>query len=114
MSYILKFRIINPEWVSVDIYGANIIISDIPFPPPETSPLLLWWNQNPSSGSGIIVHECLAKLDIEFGDAPEEDLAYINPDIMGHFPTCTQVGPPNSFISHGCPSWLFFGGLVDW
>jgi hypothetical protein len=104
----------NPEWVSVDIYGSNIIIREQPWPPPETSPLFSWWLQNPTApGSGIIVHECLPKADLEFGDAPEEDLAYLNPNIMGHFPTCTQVGPPNSFISHGCPSWLFFGGYVD-
>ena len=65
-------------------------------------------------GSGIIVHECLPKGtggDFDFGDAPEEDTAYLNPVIIGHFPTCTQVGP-NEWISHGCPNSLFFGGTV--
>jgi hypothetical protein len=66
-------------------------------------------------GSGIIVHECLPKGtggDFDFGDAPEEDTAYLNPVIIGHFPTCTQVGP-NEWISHGCPNSLFFGGTID-
>lgn len=100
----------NPEWVSVDVFGQNLIISQDPTPPPVESPLYFWWVQNPGPG-GIIVHECLATED--YGDAPEEDTAYIRPVIIGHFPTCTQVGPPNSYISHGCPSALFFGAFVD-
>jgi hypothetical protein len=60
---------------------------------------------------GIIVHECLGGS--EFGDAPEEDTAYIDPVTIGYFPTCVNVGPVNSHVIHGCPSALFFGGLVD-
>jgi hypothetical protein len=98
----------NPEWVSVDLFGNNILISMQPIAPPPGSPLLTWWDGGPG---GTIVHECLATT--EFGDAPEGDTAYINPVVIGNFPTCTQVGPPNSFIVHGCPSNLFFGAFVD-
>jgi hypothetical protein len=100
----------NPEWVSVDIFGQNIIIEMAPIQPPPESPLLPWWLLSPGPG-GTIVHECLSSE--EYGDAPEGDTAYINPVIIGNFPTCTQVGPLNSFIVHGCPSNLFFGALVD-
>lgn len=98
----------NPEWVSVDIFGQNIVISMQPIAPPPESPLYYWWDGGPG---GTIVHECLAST--EYGDAPEGDTAYINPVIIGNFPTCTQVGQPNSFIEHGCPSNLFFGAFVD-
>jgi hypothetical protein len=102
----------NPEWVSVDIYGQNIIISMYSNAPPTGSPLSQWWD---GGNGGTIVHECLPKgngTEFDFGDAPENDTAYIENLVMGNFPTCTQVGP-NGFISHGCPSKLFFGGYVD-
>jgi hypothetical protein len=110
----------NPEWLSVDIMGVNIAIYPEPIPPPETSPeLLYWWNWalaqygTPPPG-GIVVHECVPKAMKEFGDAPEMDTAYLPPPVViGHFPTCMQVGPVNSYISHGCPNPLFFGGLID-
>lgn len=98
----------NPEWVSVDIFGSFIWILMDPIPPPLESPLFPWWDGGPG---GTIVHECLATE--EFGDAPEGDTAYIWPVVIGNFPTCTQVGPANSFISHNCPSALFFGAFVD-
>jgi len=98
----------NPAWVSVDIFGQNIMIEMAAIPPPAGSPLLAWWDGLPG---GTIVHECLASA--EYGDAPEGDTAYINPVVIGNFPTCTQVGPPNSFIVHGCPSNLYFGAFVD-
>jgi hypothetical protein len=50
----------NPEWVSVDIWGQNIIILNEVRQPPMDSPLLYWWMQNPQRG-GILVHECLPK-----------------------------------------------------
>jgi len=52
----------NPEWVSVDIWGSNIIILNElnASEPPHTSPLYNWWLQNPQPG-GILVHECLPK-----------------------------------------------------
>lgn len=105
----------NPEWVSVDIFGYNIwIISEMMMPPVNSS-LYPWWLSSPGPG-GIIVHECLAAENgtgLDFGDAPEGDTAYINPVVLGNFPTCLQVGPVNSFISHGCQNPLFFGGLID-
>lgn len=98
----------NPEWVSVDIFGLNIIIVMEPIPPPLESPLYPWWDGGPG---GTIVHECLALQ--EFGDAPEGAVAYLGNNQIGNFPTCTQVGPVGSFIKHGCPNALFFGGMMD-
>jgi hypothetical protein len=68
----------NPEWVSVDIWGENIIIEQAPISPPAWSQLLPWWN--PLMPGGIIVHECLPKagtfLDpIDFDDNCE--VAYV-------------------------------------
>ncbi len=100
----------NPEWISVDIFGNNIQVLQQPVPPPPESPLSAWYDGGPG---GIIVHECLFKGDYDFGDAPENDTAYINPVVIGNFPTCIMVGTANSFIAHGCPSALFFGAFVD-
>jgi hypothetical protein len=100
----------NPEWVSVDIFGLNILISMDIQAPPATSPLFSLWDGGPG---GTIVHECLPTGDYDFGDAPEGDTAYIDPVVIGNFPTCIDVGPANSYISHGCPSALFFGAFVD-
>jgi hypothetical protein len=113
----------NPEWLSVDILGDNISIPEEPIPPPPGSPeLFYWWNYvmaqsgTPPPG-GIVVHECVPKqgggIEYDYGDAPEGDTAYHKNAVIGNFPTCTQVGPVNSFISHGCSGTLFFGGLVD-
>lgn len=51
----------NPEWVSVDIWGDNILIEKFNMPPPAwASPALLtYWE--PWMEGGIIVHECLPK-----------------------------------------------------
>ena len=96
----------NPEWVSVDIRGANFQIYKNDSIPGE-------WSE--------IVHWCYAKPQdpdsVEMGDAPEGDsvntvLAYL-PSTWGFFPTCVTIGPPGSYISHGQPSPAFFGGMVD-
>ena len=67
----------NPEWVSVDIWGDNIIIEPIDMPPPPGSALFPYWDPFSMIG-GIIVHECLPKagtfLDpIDFDDNCEVD-----------------------------------------
>ncbi len=49
----------NPEWVSVDLWGENIIIEQVPASPPAGSPLLTYWL--PGMPGGLIVHECLPK-----------------------------------------------------
>ena len=49
---------LNPEWVSVDIWGYNIVIPNMEITPPDNSPLRNWWVANPGPG-GIIVHDCL-------------------------------------------------------
>lgn len=53
----------NPEWVSVDVYGLNLVIPSGQMPAPTNSEIGLesWWLQNPGNGGGIIVHECLPK-----------------------------------------------------
>jgi hypothetical protein len=50
----------NPRWVSVDLYGVNVQIVYELTPPPDTSALYSWWQQNPQRG-GILLHECLPK-----------------------------------------------------
>ena len=49
----------NPEWVSLDVWGDNIIIEMAPMAPPAESPLFEWWQ--PTMMGGIIVHECLPR-----------------------------------------------------
>lgn len=111
----------NPEWLSVDVIGDNISLPEEPMPPPPTSEeLFYWWNfvlnqTDTIPPGGIVVHECVPKQggdNLDWGDAPEGDTAYIDPMVIGKFPTCAQVGP-NSFIIHGCPNALFFGGMMD-
>ena len=46
-----------PEWISIDLWGENILILDVGDPPPAGSPLEEWWV--PGSTGGILVHECL-------------------------------------------------------
>jgi C1A family cysteine protease len=48
----------------------------------------------------------------DYGDAPEGALAYPASGVIGQFPTCTNVGPPGSFIRHN-NFGAFFGPLVD-
>lgn len=110
----------NPDWISVDVWGQNFIIPmEQPLPPPD-SPLFPWISPwwNPAEPGGIIIHECVppdpADLNYEFGDAPDQSLAYIDGTI-GDFPTCIRAIPTdyNDYISHPCPNPLFFGGWVD-
>ncbi len=58
----------NPEWVSIDIWGENILIEQIPLSPPPGSPLLAWWN--PLMTGGLIVHECLPKTSMSLWSGP--------------------------------------------
>lgn len=55
--------------------------------------------------------------DFDFGDAPEEYVAYPGiPPVIGWFPTCINVGAPGTYISHGtcvCVSGGYFGMLKD-
>jgi len=43
----------------------------------------------------------------DYGDAPEQALAY-STGVVGQFPTCINVGPPGSYIQHGL-GWARFG-----
>ena len=40
-------------------------------------------------------------VEIDFGDAPEEAIAYPSKGVTGMFPTCINSGLPGSFIRHG-------------
>ncbi|MBN1338860.1 MAG: hypothetical protein JXA03_06015 [Bacteroidales bacterium] len=40
-------------------------------------------------------------VEIDFGDAPEEAIAYPSKGVQGMFPTCINSGLPGSFIRHG-------------
>lgn len=51
----------NPAWVSVDIWGENILIEKYPMAPPDTSLLFQYWL--PGMKGGMIIHECLPKPD---------------------------------------------------
>ncbi|MBE0663293.1 MAG: S8 family peptidase [Bacteroidales bacterium] len=48
----------------------------------------------------------------DFGDAPEGTLAYPASGVLGQFPTCINVGLPNSWIQHS-NFGAFFGPSVD-
>ncbi|MBE0663292.1 MAG: T9SS type A sorting domain-containing protein [Bacteroidales bacterium] len=50
--------------------------------------------------------------EFDFGDAPEDALAYPASGMLGQFPTCINVGPPGSFIQHN-NFGAFFGPSVD-
>ncbi len=49
----------------------------------------------------------------EWGDAPEGAIAYpfLNPQVLGQFPTCNNVGPA-SYVYHGQLCWSHFPGLA--
>ncbi|MBN2357507.1 T9SS type A sorting domain-containing protein [candidate division KSB1 bacterium] len=49
----------------------------------------------------------------DFGDAPENALAYPESGVMGRFPTC-KTGGPAGFIRHDPPGHRYFGGTVDY
>lgn len=53
-------------------------------------------------------HPCEEEV-FDFGDAPEEALAY-STGVIGQYPTCINVGPPGSFIQHGLGSARFGPG----
>ena len=67
--------------------------------------------------------DCLAAIqaltpqnDREYGDAPENALAYPNLGVIGQFPTCVASGAPGTFVSHaagGAPP-VYFGPTVDY
>ncbi len=58
----------NPEWVSIDIWGENILIEQMPMSPPPGSPLLTYWL--PSMPGGIVVHECLPENTVSTWSGP--------------------------------------------
>lgn len=56
----------------------------------------------------------MPQIAADYGDAPEGELAYISPIIIGNFPTCENTGPLGSFIRHEPNPGLFFGPTVDY
>lgn len=51
--------------------------------------------------------------DKDYGDAPEDTLAYPGLGVNGQFPTCVGSGPPNHFVSHGLGEMIFWGPMKD-
>lgn len=49
---------------------------------------------------------------MEYGDAPEDALAYPPMGVMGFFPTCVNTGPAG-FVGHGPAGTAYFGPSVD-
>ena len=69
-----------------------------------------------TANNGMVVFECdctPAGQDQDLGDAPEGALAYPAAGTMGQFPTCMNVGPPLTFVSHGL-GWAHFGAGPAW
>jgi len=107
----------NPAWVSVDIWGDNIIILNDLIEPPIESPLNSWWQQSPGPG-GILVHECVPKPSGNSSD-------WGGPMVFTTLPQCpapaglaagnittssaelSWIGPPDSFFD------VFFGPGSD-
>jgi hypothetical protein len=59
----------NPEWISIDLWGDNILIEQqMTMPPPPESPLSEWWI--PGMHGGIIVHECLPESSLSTWTGP--------------------------------------------
>jgi len=48
----------------------------------------------------------------EYGDAPENSLAYPSLGIFGSFPTCAASGPAG-FVYHQPIGWAYFGQMLD-
>lgn len=82
-------------------------------------------NSAPISYDGLVsdgeVEDYLVHIDeyqtgdlFDFGDAPEESLAYLAPPTIGNFPTCMNTGGAGSYIQHLNNPGIFFGPLVDY
>ena len=83
-----------PGWISIDIRGTNVSVE------------------------GLVRHDCVQKggptpplEDRDFGDAPEEALAYPASGVFGLFPTCVGSGAA-SWIEHST-NWSYFGPQFD-
>jgi hypothetical protein len=91
-QYFYEILEYNPEWISIDVEGWNFTISD-----------------------GIINHVCSQPESggdlFEFGDAPEDALAYPSLGITGIFPTCMNV-LVSGWIQHNDVS-AWFGSQAD-
>jgi len=72
----------NPEWVSIDVMGTNFLIS-----------------------LGQMFHDCVPKDGVaeelyDYGDAPEDAVAYPRRRTIGKFPTCKNAGTAGA-VQHG-------------
>lgn len=59
----------NPEWISVDIWGENIMVEQTPMAPPLSSELFSYYDPILMNG-GIIVHECLPETTLSSFSGP--------------------------------------------
>jgi len=60
----------------------------------------------------FVAAPAVAQMEGEWGDAPEQAIAYPSLGIIGSFPTCQNVGP-SGFVYHGPLCWAFFGPGCD-
>jgi PKD repeat protein len=60
-----------------------------------------------------LIHAEAAIPLYEYGDAPEEALAYPSSGQIGHFPTCKNVGP-NGYVKHGSLGTMYWGHDIDY
>ena len=59
-----------------------------------------------------LIHVLPIVYPYEYGDAPEEALAYPSSGQIGHFPTCKNVGP-NGYVRHGTAGTMYWGRDID-
>ncbi|MBN1510371.1 MAG: hypothetical protein JXB13_00005, partial [Phycisphaerae bacterium] len=60
----------------------------------------------------LIADICEEQEEGDWGDAPEEALAYPFNGVIGQFPTCMNVGPLGSYVQH-INMGVYFGPMVD-
>ncbi len=60
-----------------------------------------------------LIHANPVALPYEYGDAPEEALAYPYSGQIGHFPTCKNIGP-NGYVRHGTAGTMYWGHDIDY
>jgi hypothetical protein len=83
----------------------------------STDPDIAWeMLHNPVTGEPLSLSFIITgnppDFPFDYGDAPEDALAYPATGVIGQFPTCINVGPPGSFIQHN-NFGAFFGPSVD-
>ena len=61
----------------------------------------------------IKVDTASGPTEFEYGDAPEGSVAYPSLAVMGAFPSCISVGPPNHYVLHHMEELIYLGPTKD-